>query len=228
MKGLSLFAFLAISFSVFAQDSRPNDWANHNRYADANAALQANPKVVFMGNSITDFWPSRSPEFWQAHPDFCGRGISGQTSTEMLCRFRADVLELNPEIIVILSGTNDVAQNQGYIANEYVLDNIQSMIDLARFHKKKVAVCSVLPSSFLPWRSNLKPAGTIIELNDMIRKHVAERKDKNVIYVDYHSAMADETGGLPAELSPDNCHPNAAGYKIMEETLMKSIAKWLK
>lgn len=225
-----MFLFMAFCFLSFLTGSAANDhdWANHDRYQAANATLSQSPKVVFMGNSITDFWPQRSPEFWAEHPDFCGRGISGQTSSQMLCRFRQDVLDLKPEVVVILAGTNDIAQNMGYITNEHVLDNIKSMADLARHAGLKVAICSVLPCKNFKWKPELDPVESIRQLNATIEAYVHELADRNVCYVDYYTAMADADGGLPECFSADGCHPNLEGYRVMEPIVLAALAPWLR
>ena len=224
---LALMGACAVSFTANAVDFN-TDWAKFRRYAEANAALAVAPDVVFMGNSITDFWPGKMPEFWAAHPGFVGRGISGQTSSEMLVRFRQDVINLHPKVVVILAGINDIAHNNGAISLENVLGNIQSMVELARANKIKVALCSVLPCDRFAWRPEVQPAPLVRRLNAMIKAYVEARKDKNLIYVDYYSAMADENGGLPAALSTDGCHPDPAGYEIMQMVITTALHPWLK
>lgn len=205
-----------------------NDWAQYGRYQKENVQLQVKPKVVFMGNSITEFWVNKSPEFWKAHNDFVGRGIAGQTTCEMLARFHADVVMLRPHVVVILAGINDIAQNLGPISLENIMGNIESMVDIARANGIKVALCSVVPCNRFSWRPDLQPAEQVKRLNEMIARYVEEKGDKNVVYVDYHTAMANIEGGLNADLSQDGCHPTAKGYAIMERVVMQSLRKWLK
>lgn len=181
-----------------------------------------------MGNSITEFWVNKSPEFWKAHNDFVGRGIAGQTTCEMLARFHADVVMLRPHVVVILAGINDIAQNLGPISLENIMGNIESMVDIARANGIKVALCSVVPCNRFSWRPDLQPAEQVKRLNEMIARYVEEKGDKNVVYVDYHTAMANIEGGLNADLSQDGCHPTAKGYAIMERVVMQSLRKWLK
>ena len=209
-----------------AADNR--DWAKFGRYAEANAALNSNPDVVFMGNSITDFWPAKSPEFWADNAGFVGRGISGQTTCEMLVRFRQDVINLHPRVVVILAGINDIARNNGKISLVNVLGNLKSMTELARAHGIKVALCSVVPCSRFPWRPEIKPAMLVKHLNGMIEQYVATLASDDVIYVDYYSAMANHEGGLDASLSDDGCHPTPAGYAIMERVVLEALAQWSK
>ena len=224
---IALLGALAVSGSAQAVDFN-TDWAQFGRYAKANAELKENPDVVFMGNSITDFWVWKMPDFWKEHPRFVDRGISGQTTCEMLVRFRQDVIDLHPKVVVILAGINDIAHNNGAIELKHVMGNIQSMIELARLNKIKVAVCSVLPCDRFAWREEVKPAPLVRELNSMIKAYVDARHDKNVIYVDYYTAMADQNGGLPATLSTDGCHPDPAGYLIMQSIITKALHPWVK
>ena len=209
-----------------AADNR--DWAQFNRYAEANAALNSNPDVVFMGNSITDFWPGKSPEFWADNAGFVGRGISGQTTCEMLVRFRQDVINLHPRVVVILAGINDIARNNGKISLVNVLGNLKSMTELARAHGIKVALCSVVPCSRIAWRDEIEPALQVKQLNGMIGQYVATLASDDVIYVDYYSAMANHDGGLDASLSVDGCHPTPAGYAIMERVVLEALTRWAK
>ena len=217
---------IIMSSAIYAADNR--DWAQFNRYAEANAALNSNPDVVFMGNSITDFWPAKSPEFWADNAGFVGRGISGQTTCEMLVRFRQDVINLHPRVVVILAGINDIAQNNGKITLANVLGNLQSMTELARAHGIKVALCSVVPCSRIAWRDEIEPALQVKQLNGMIGQYVATLASDDVIYVDYYSAMANHDGGLDASLSDDGCHPTPAGYAIMERVVLEALTRWAK
>ena len=158
---LSLSVFAA--FSLFAQ--QPRDWAQYGRYERQNAALAGEPvEVVFMGNSITDNWIGADPDFF-ARNGFVDRGISGQTTAEMLARFRRDVIDLNPKAVVILAGINDIAQNNGAIKLENVFGNIVSMCELAKFNGIRVMLCSVLPCDRFSWRPEIKPAAAVAELS---------------------------------------------------------------
>ena len=217
---------IIMSSAIQAADNR--DWAQFNRYAEANAALNSNPDVVFMGNSITDFWPAKSPEFWADNAGFVGRGISGQTTCEMLVRFRQDVINLHPRVVVILAGINDIARNNGKISLVNVLGNLKSMTELARAHGIKVALCSVVPCSRFPWRPEIKPAMLVKHLNGMIAQYVAGLASDEVVYVDYYTPMANAEGGLDADLADDGCHPTPKGYAIMERVVLKALAQWSK
>ncbi|MGN0213974.1 MAG: GDSL-type esterase/lipase family protein [Muribaculaceae bacterium] len=204
------------------------DWAQFGRYAEANAALECTPDVVFIGNSITDFWPGKSPKFWAEHKGFVGRGISGQTTCEMLVRFRQDVINLHPRVVVILAGINDIAQNNGPISLANVLGNIQSMVELARAHGIKVALCSVVPCNRFAWRTDMQPAAQVKQLNGMIEQYVNGLEADDVIYVDYYTPMVNSEGGLDADLADDGCHPTPKGYAIMERVIADALGGWLK
>ena len=217
---------IIMSSAIHAADNR--DWAQFNRYAEANAALNSNPDVVFMGNSITDFWPGKSPEFWADNAGFVGRGIAGQTTCEMLVRFRQDVINLHPRVVVILAGINDIARNNGKISLVNVLGNLKSMTELARAHGIKVALCSVVPCSRFPWRPEIKPAMLVKHLNGMIAQYVAGLASDEVVYVDYYTPMANAEGGLDADLADDGCHPTPKGYAIMERVVLEALAQWSK
>jgi lysophospholipase L1-like esterase len=205
------------------------DWANIKRFEADNSTVIAqatsNPKsVVYMGDSITDFWINSDPSFFAGKP-YYDRGISGQTTTQMLVRFRDDVINLKPAVVVILAGINDIAQNNGPIKLEDVFGNIKSMAVLAKDAGIKVVLSSVLPAFDFPWRPGLEPAEKVVKLNAMIKDYA----DKNhLVYLDYFSAMADENKGLPKSLSADGVHPNLAGYKVMEPLAEKAIAQALK
>jgi lysophospholipase L1-like esterase len=205
------------------------DWANLKRYADQNTKLPAvasgEKRVVFMGNSITEFWTTTDADFFKKNKSFIGRGIGGQTTPQMLVRFRDDVINLNPSVVVILAGTNDIAGNTGPVTLENIFGNIRSMAEIAKASKIKVVICSVLPVYKYSWSPNLEPADKIIALNAMLQSY---SKNNKIVYVDFHSVMADEKKGLKSEYSPDGVHPNLAGYKIMDDLVEKAISTALK
>lgn len=205
--------------SLFSQQ---NDWAQFGRYAEANKSVKAPTRVVFMGNSITDGWWNTDSLFFKNNR-YIGRGIGGQTTAQMLVRFRADVIDLQPKAVVILAGTNDIAQNNGYIAPENILGNIISMAELAKANNIDVVLCSILPAYEYGWRKGLKPADKIIALNKMIKEY-ADRH--NLTYVDYHSALKDARNGLPEKYSKDGVHPTMEGYKIMERLISEALEKY--
>lgn len=228
MKRVLLTALMCIvAVSSFAQDKK-KDWAQFGRYEKSNTEVLARdvrPDVVFMGNSITDGWARQDPKFFEEN-NFVGRGIGGQTSSEMLVRFRRDVIDLNPKCVVILSGTNDIAQNNGYIKPENTLGNIISMCELAKANGIKVILCSITPTSVFGWRREVNPVPLIAELNKMIEAYA---KENGIYYLNYHPALTDEKGGIPAKWSNDTCHPNLECYRtVMEPMVCEAINKVLK
>ena len=214
--------FLAFASCMFA------DWANYGRYAKANEEVKAAkipPVAVFMGDSITDGWFGSRRQFFNEN-NYVGRGISGQVTTQMLARFQRDVVDLHPKIVLILAGTNDIAMNQGDITLENIAGNIQSMCEIARAHKIKPVICSILPAAQYRWRPQIENVGDkIIEVNKMLQDYAKKNK---IAYLDYHSAMVDENKGLPKNLSGDGVHPTGEGYKIMEELAKPFIEKLAK
>jgi lysophospholipase L1-like esterase len=237
MKLLVLFACLLALYiepltaqTVQASDPLRTDWAKLSRYAAANQKLPApkagTPRVVLLGNSITDSWPNADPQFFAGKLyELIGRGISGQTSPQMLLRFRQDVLELQPTVVAILAGTNDIAENTGPYNPHATLNNIMSMVELAQANGVRVVLCSVLPAYDFWWRKGLSPAPKIVALNTMIKAYARQKK---VVYLDYHSAMADERMGLKVAYGEDGVHPNLAGYRVMEPLLQQAVADALK
>jgi len=197
------------------------DWAGLRAYAQVNRTLTERPEVVFMGNSITDGWWPKDSTFFIDN-NFLDRGISGQTTSEMLVRFRQDVINLKPKAVVILAGINDIAHNNGVISLENVFGNIVSMAELARYNKITPIICSVLPAYDFPWRPGMNPAPKVIELNKMLKAYADK---EGLTYVDYHSAMKDERDGLPKNLASDEVHPTLEGYKIMEKIVLEAIHK---
>ncbi len=204
------------------------DWANIKHYEAQNAKVPApapgEKRVVFMGNSITDFWKGIDSAFFIGKP-YYDRGIAGQTSGQMLIRFREDVVNLKPSVTVILAGINDIAENNGPSKLEDVFGNIVSMAEIAKASHIKVVLSSVLPAYGFPWRPTIDPKPSIKALNTMIKDYCAKN---NLVYLDYYSAMVDNRQGLPANLSKDGVHPTLAGYKIMEPLVEKAIAQALK
>ncbi len=200
------------------------DWANLKRFEKENIELEAPKKneqrIVFMGNSITEGWKNIRPDFFANKP-YINRGISGQTTPQMLLRFRQDVINLSPSVVVILAGINDIAGNTGPSTIEMISNNIISMAELAKSNNIKVVLCSVLPAYDFPWRPGLKPAEKVIKLNSILKSYA---KKNNLVYVDYFSAMVNKSKGLKEDLGSDGIHPNAKGYKIMEPIIEKGIA----
>lgn len=200
------------------------DWANYSRYAEANAALTTAPAVVFMGNSITDGWDDAHPEFFTDN-NFACRGISGQVTSQMLCRFRADVIGLGPKAVVILAGTNDIARNNGPIESEHIVENIVSMAELALAAGIRPIICSVLPAAKYPWRPEIESVPEKIRaLNDRLQQYAAER---GVTWVDYYGAMDAGDGSMRGEYTKDGVHPTPEGYTVMEGVIRPALAEWL-
>jgi lysophospholipase L1-like esterase len=206
-----------------ADEQMRNDWPNLQRYRAANDSLRmpaANERrVVFMGNSITDGWARYFPTMFPGKP-YVGRGISGQTTPQMLVRFRQDVIALRPAVVVILAGTNDIAGNTGPSTLDMIEDNLMSMTELAKANGIRVVLSSVLPVYDYPWRPGLQPAPKIVALNHWMKGYA---RSVGAIYLDYHSAMADARQGMRSELSSDGVHPNEAGYRVMAPLAEKAI-----
>ena len=214
---LILFAALLM---MPAMVSAQNDWANYKRYADANAQVTKAPKAVLMGDSITEGWPKSDKEFFETN-NFIGRGISGQVTNQILLRFRQDVVDLHPKYVVILAGTNDIAENSGKIDMEKTFANIVTMCDIAKANKIKPVICSVIPATAFYWHPDVTGAAEkIIRLNSMLEEYA---KSNRIPYVDYHSAMKNEQNGLSPELAKDGVHPTREGYDIMKALLLKAL-----
>lgn len=210
-----------------AQNTTAQDWANLNKYKKNNKTiLPLKPRqkqIVFIGDSITEFWSVINPEFFIGK-HYINRGISGQTTPQMLIRFKPDVIALKPDIVVLLAGINDIAGNTGHSTIEMVVDNIFSMAELAKAYQIKVILCSVLPAFDFPWAIGLQPAEKIVNLNKLIQQYA----DANgILYLDYHGAMVDERSGLKAIYSEDGVHPNKTGYEVMNLLAEKAIEKVL-
>lgn len=219
---IALFLIMNITYKANGQD-----WPNLNQFKEKNIEVGLpktnEDRIVFMGNSITQGWGDRAPEFFN-NTNYINRGIGGQTTPQMLLRFRQDVLKLYPKVVVILAGTNDIAGNTGPSTLEMIEDNLYSMAELAKAHNIEVVLCSLLPVFDYPWQTGLEPADKIIELNRRIKEYA----DKNgIVYADYFAAMVDERKGLKAEYTNDGVHPTQAGYEVMAPIAEKAIAKAL-
>ncbi|MDA0985921.1 MAG: SGNH/GDSL hydrolase family protein [Bacteroidetes bacterium] len=218
----AVFLLLLSNSSLLAQD-----WANFEEFKATNEALTApepgENRIVFMGNSITIGWLNTHPDFFKNKP-YVNRGISGQTTPQMLVRFRADVIDIGAKAVVILAGTNDIAGNTGPSTLEMILDNIKSMTEIAQANGVKVILCSVLPAFDYPWRPGLEPKVKIPKLNTLIKNYA----DLNgVYYLDYFSALDDGNNGISKENSYDGVHLTLEGYKILEPLVEKAIKKVL-
>ena len=192
-----------------------NDWAFLARYREANKALgdprPGEERVVFMGNSITDAWAKSVPAMFPGKP-YVGRGISGQTTPQMLVRFRQDVIDLKPRVVVILAGINDIAGNTGPATQEMIADNLKSMTEIAKANGIAVVLSSVLPAYDFPWRRGIGPAPKVVALNAWIKCYAGQM---GAVYLDYYTRMVDPRGGLSPEMASDGVHPTDAGYRIM-------------
>ena len=216
-----LFIFLMITAS------HAQDWANLEQFRADNAKIGLpelnQDRVVFMGNSITIGWLNTVPEFFEDKP-YINRGISGQTTPQMLLRFRQDVIALQPKAVVILAGTNDIAGNTGPSTLEMIADNIKSMSELAVAHGIKVVISSVLPAYDYPWKPGLEPSQKIVALNTMLKEYA---EANGHVYLDYFSEMADERDGLPKKYAHDEVHPTKLGYEVMAPLAEAAIRKAL-
>lgn len=199
------------------------DWAQYGHYAQDNKRVN-NAKVVFLGNSITSNWYRFHPEFFKENIGYVCRAISGQVTAQMLARFRSDVINLHPETVVILAGTNDLAMTQGYVSMEHIYENIVSMVELARHNGIKVVLCSVLPADQYRWSwemSRERVIASIRELNERIYQYARQNE---IAYADYYSVMADDNMALKKEYQQDAVHPNKTGYLVMEDVIQKILA----
>jgi lysophospholipase L1-like esterase len=214
-------------FSLSVVTATAQDWANLKQFKSENAKIGLpstnEERVVFMGNSITIGWLHAMPEFFEGKP-YINRGISGQTTPQMLLRFRQDVIALQPKVVVILAGTNDIAGNTGPSTLEMIADNIISMAELAKSSSIKVVISSTLPAYDYPWKPGLKPAGKIVALNKMLKEYA---EIHGHIYLDYFSAMADARNGLPKKYANDEVHPTKLGYEVMAPLAEAAIARAL-
>jgi len=209
--------------SFCQNDVMKNDWANLKKYDSENKELSTTPnskRIVFMGDSITEFWKVNDSSFFDKSK--INRGISGQTTPQMLLRFPQDVISLKPEVVIILAGINDIAENTGPISNEGILENIIAMSELAKANNIKVILCSVLPANRFNWNPKISPANRVIELNKMIQSFADKNK---IIYVDYFSQMVDDENGLQKQYGEDGVHPNKEGYLVMKTIVNEAIER---
>jgi lysophospholipase L1-like esterase len=230
-----LIIFIVSGLFVKAQDSNlpkedpmRTDWADLARYQDDNQKIglpaKGEKRIVFMGNSITAGWSNNMPDFFAGKP-YVNRGISGQTTPQMLIRFRPDVVNLKPAGVVILAGINDIAGNTGPSTQKMIEDNLSSMVEIAKANGIRVVLSSVLPAYDFPWKAGMQPAEKVIALNTWIKNYAAAN---GCVYLDYFSPMVDERHGLKAEYTYDGVHPNLAGYQLMAPLAEKAIQESLK
>ena len=230
-KILLILILFSIAMSNNAQDiyiqggGTLTDWAHLKKYEQSNSELKKinePDRVVFIGNSITEGWSNFDKDFFINNP-FVNRGIGGQTTPQMLIRFKPDVVNLNPKAVVILAGINDIAGNTGPVTIENIAENIISMAEIAKANEIKVFICSTLPAIDFPWSPGMDPGPKVIKLNSILKNYC---DSNNIPYVDYFSAMSDEKGGLKVPeytTADDLVHPNLAGYKVMEKIILKAL-----
>ena len=201
-----------------------DSFSGASRYTKANALLAplapGESRVVFFGDSITYGW-ARDKSFFPGK-NYIGRGIGGQTTMQMLIRFRADVIDLHPKIVVILAGTNDIAQNSGAESPKLIQDDLQSMAELAVANHITPILSSILPTNEYPWRKGLQPGTKVIEMNKWIESYCQQN---HIVFLNYYPAMVDDTQGMRAELTIDGVHPNPAGYALMAPLAEAAIQK---
>ena len=199
------------------------DWPNLKYYREKNLDLiskNQNNKIVFMGDSITEGWTQMNPLFL-LNKNYINRGISGQTTPQMLIRFKPDVIDLNPNAVIILAGTNDIAGNTGLSSIKMITDNIFSMSDLALKNNIKVAISSILPVFKYPWNENIiDPFKTIITINDILKKYAL---NNNLFYIDYYSSLVDSRPGLKSKYTTDEVHLNKEGYMVISKIVKNFI-----
>jgi lysophospholipase L1-like esterase len=235
-KLISLLIMIMVSgLYVNAQNSAPanedpmrTDWANLARFREDNQKaglpVMGENRIVFMGNSITEGWINSMPDFFSGKP-YINRGISGQTTPQMLIRFHPDVVDLKPAVVVILAGINDIAGNTGPSTQKMIQDNLASMVEIAKANGIRVVLSSVLPAWDFPWKPGMQPAEKVIALNTWIKSYA---QANGCVYLDYFSSMVDERHGLKAEYTFDGVHPNLAGYQVMAPLAEKAIQQALK
>ena len=221
------FLSILLCAAVFQGSMAAQSFVQLGRYRNDNEQLakpaKKSARTVFMGDSITDFWPKRYPEFF-SDDSRIGRGISGEVTAQMLLRFRSDVIDLGATRVVILAGTNDIALNQGDYNEDFTFGNIVSMVELAKAHKIKPVICSVLPAKKFGWRPEVTDApAKIASLNKRLKEYATK---KHITYIDYFTPMVAEDGeSLRKEYSPDGVHPNHDGYAVMESVYLKALKK---
>jgi lysophospholipase L1-like esterase len=213
----------AQAYAKAQAEQRSRDWANLCRYRSENAALKSGEaRIVFMGDSITEFWLPADRSFFGN--GVVNRGIGGQTSPQMVLRFYADVVALRPKAVHIMTGTNDLAGNTGPSTLQDYQNNVMAMTDMARAHGIKVLLASIPPADRFPWKPELMPAKRIIEINAWLKRFAAEEK---LTFIDYHSALSTAAGALRPEFGHDGVHPHRGGYAVMKPLAQKAMAEVL-
>lgn len=224
MKKTFLLTLLLSFFILNTNAQKFNELINLAKYKEANMMVKKaepnNRRIVFMGNSITEGWVKKRPHFFEEN-NFIGRGIGGQTSPQMLSRFRRDVVELRPFAVIINAGTNDIAENTGPYDEDFTLGNIKSMADIARANNIQVILSSVLPASGFKWNPGITDSvEKIASLNERIKAYAEEM---NFLYIDYYTPLKDEKEALKANFGDDGVHPNDECYQLMEQIVFSVL-----
>jgi lysophospholipase L1-like esterase len=220
MKKIFLFLKMAVVCSCAFGQTNAINYTNLTKYNEANKSILKKPEVVFLGNSITEGWAKTMPDFFTKN-NYLGRGISGQTSTQLLLRFRQDVIDLKPKKVLINIGTNDVAENSGPYDQAFTVGNIESMIQLAKQNKIMPIIASVLPAAKFSWRPDVKdPGSKIVALNAALKSLATKHK---VGYLDYHTPLKNNENGLSKDLAEDGVHPTLKCFEMMVTMAQKAL-----
>jgi lysophospholipase L1-like esterase len=224
-------SFLLLNFmisSAFAQNKSEEgwiNWTNFKKYVNQNNEVKEKQKgevrVVYLGDSIFEGWSVARPDFFKGKPYF-NRGISGQVTAQMLLRFQEDVVNLLPNVLVLKAGINDIAENAGVYDQQKTLNNIKSIVQLAKANKIKVVLCSVLPANRFVWRPALTPADKVVELNTALQTYA---KEENILYLDLYTAVVDDKKGMKAAYANDGVHPTVEGYRVLEPLVEDAIKR---
>jgi lysophospholipase L1-like esterase len=214
-----------LSLQVAQMKSQLADWANLHRYREENAALapvaKGEKRVVFYGDSITDFWGRKTGTFFPGKP-YINRGIWGQTTPQLLIRFQQDVIHLNPAIVIVLAGTNDIAGNTGRSTPQMIEDNLAAMAAIAKQSGVKMVIASILPADHYWWSLTVQPVDAIRTVNQWLKSFCSQN---GLVYLDYYDSMVDSRGGMREGLSSDGVHPTAQGYDVMASLAEQAITK---
>lgn len=212
---------IAVIFAALPLSAQNADWARFGTYAEANSSVTVKPKAVLLGDSITEGWARQDPDFFSKN-NFLGRGISGQTTSQILVRMRQDVVNLHPKYVVILCGINDIALNDGHAVDvEAAVGSIKSMCDIARANKIKPIICSLLPSYKFHWRPSVTDCyEKVLQFNELLKSYA---KEQHLKYVDYFTLLSGEDGKIRPEYSKDTVHPTLEGFKAMEGYLLEFL-----
>lgn len=212
---------IAVIFAALPLSAQNADWARFGTYAEANSSVTVKPKAVLLGDSITEGWARQDPDFFTKN-NFLGRGISGQTTSQILVRMRPDVVNLHPKYVVILCGINDIALNDGHAVDvEAAVGCIKSMCDIARANKIKPILCSLLPSYKFHWRPSVTDCyEKVLQFNELLKSYA---KEQHLKYVDYFTLLSGEDGKIRPEYSKDTVHPTLEGFKAMEGYLLEFL-----